>query len=394
METIGIVTTWFNRGAAFVSKNFLDALKQDYIVEIYARGGEKYEQDDPMWNLPNVTWGKRCHNGVPTYIDWRDFKKWIYLKKPKFILFNEQQSWDIILRLKRSNIIIGAYIDYYTPTTVPFFNLYDFLICNTKRHMSVFGNHRQAFYFPWGTNIDLYKPSNLKKDDQITFFHSCGMSPYRKGTDLVITAFTRIKDPNIKLVIHTQVPLKSFFSDKKQLENKNITVIEKTVIPPGLYQLGDIYLYPSRLDGIGLTIAEALASGLPVITSDNGPMNEFVINEWNGYLIKIDHFHRRSDDYYWDECECNIDDLQRIIENIMIKKREIPMLKQNARKFAENYLDWGKNSRGLLEIFQKINKMPYDKELLLKVASFEYSKYPQILIKYAEEKAENIIRSI
>ena len=86
-ETVGIVTTWFDRGAAYVSKNFSETLKNNFNVEIYARGGEKYAREDPEWNSSNVTWGKRCHNGIPTYIDWKDFKKWLVKKKPKIILF-------------------------------------------------------------------------------------------------------------------------------------------------------------------------------------------------------------------------------------------------------------------------------------------------------------------
>lgn len=37
---IGLVTTWFERGAAYVSKAYLNSLKTDNNVFIYARGGE------------------------------------------------------------------------------------------------------------------------------------------------------------------------------------------------------------------------------------------------------------------------------------------------------------------------------------------------------------------
>ena len=66
-----------------------------------------------------------------------------------------------------------------------------------------------------------------------------------------------------------------------------IEFIEKTVSAPGLYFRGDVYLYPTRLEGIGLTICEALASGLPVITTNDAPMNEFVIDGETGYLVDV-----------------------------------------------------------------------------------------------------------
>ena len=56
---IGIVTTWFERGAAYVSKQYLNLLEENHEVFIYARGGEGYAKGDPNWDSPNVTWGKK-----------------------------------------------------------------------------------------------------------------------------------------------------------------------------------------------------------------------------------------------------------------------------------------------------------------------------------------------
>ena len=56
---IGIVTTWFERGAAYVSRQYMEVLQKTDEVFIYARGGEKYEVGNPKWDLPNVHWGKK-----------------------------------------------------------------------------------------------------------------------------------------------------------------------------------------------------------------------------------------------------------------------------------------------------------------------------------------------
>jgi glycosyltransferase involved in cell wall biosynthesis len=39
---------------------------------------------------------------------------------------------------------------------------------------------------------------------------------------------------------------------------------------PGIYQMADIFIYPSRFEGFGIPILEALSSGTPVITSRHG----------------------------------------------------------------------------------------------------------------------------
>ena len=51
---IGIVTTWFERGAAYVSRAYRDALDSAFEVQIYARGGERCAPGDPRWDGPEV----------------------------------------------------------------------------------------------------------------------------------------------------------------------------------------------------------------------------------------------------------------------------------------------------------------------------------------------------
>ena len=45
--------------------------------------------------------------------------------------------------------------------------------------------------------------------------------------------------------------------------------------PAALYREGDAFIQPSKLEGIGFSVLEAVACGLPVITLDAPPMNEW-----------------------------------------------------------------------------------------------------------------------
>ena len=90
--------------------------------------------------------------------DERPLKRGCLRSSLEVVFFNEQHQWRPVLLCNEVGVWTGAYIDYYTRETVPFFLCYDFLICNTKRHYSVFEWHPQAFYVPWGTDTDLYKP--------------------------------------------------------------------------------------------------------------------------------------------------------------------------------------------------------------------------------------------
>lgn len=90
---IGIVTTWFERGAAYVSRQFMELLQSTDEVFIYARGGEKYAKGDPRWDLPNVWWGKKSNPKSilygDRYIDKNDFHKWIRKNEIQLVLFNQ-----------------------------------------------------------------------------------------------------------------------------------------------------------------------------------------------------------------------------------------------------------------------------------------------------------------
>lgn len=348
---VGIVTTWFERGASYVSKNYERALSADCNVFIYARGGEIYARGDSNWDQKNVTWGKGVRLSVPTAIDLRDFKRWLLEKDIHVVIFNEQHYWPPILMCNDMGIKTGAYVDYYTEETIPFFACYDFLLCNTLRHLEAFKWHRQAWYIPWGTDLGLFRPKIKRTDeDVITFFHSAGMSPQRKGTDLLLAAFSKIDEP-ARLIIHSQVALREALPScagtiDRLVKSGKLTIIEKSVPAPGLYHLGDVYVYPSRLDGLGLTMIEALACGLPVIATNSPPMNEF-INEETGQLVKTNRCYARSDGYYWPQSDCDIDDLAEKMEHYIHHIGSIEQYQKCARDYAEQHFDWNRNTRGL-----------------------------------------------
>jgi len=142
------------------------------------------------------------------------------------ILFNEQHWWPPVKWCTDRGILTGAYIDYYTEATIPLFANYDFLICNTKRHFSAFDWHPQAFYVPWGTDVNLFKPTSTERVDsnRVVFFQSCGFSPARKGTDFVLRAFSQLKDKNSSLLrLHSQVDLGEKIPELKTLIEPSIS---------------------------------------------------------------------------------------------------------------------------------------------------------------------------
>lgn len=388
---IGIVTTWFERGAAYVSKNFRDTLLLDQSnqVFIFARSGEKYAKGDQNWEVENVFWSSRIKiSGIGQAIHKKEFFNWIQNNKIEVVIFNEQQWFEPLLWCKELKVKTIAYIDYYTNQTIPLFDVYDALICNTKRHHFAFQKHKAAYYLPWGTNLDVFKPTNtsLVNPDKVTFFHSCGHDKFRKGVDYILKAFNQI-DLDFKLIIHTQVPFKDsehLLMIHELIEKGKLEIICDTVSAPGLFYMGDIYVYPSRLEGIGLTIAEALASGLGLIVTDMPPMNEFS-NDKNSLLVKTLYQYAREDGYFWPLCEIDIDDLIMQISHLCRNPNKVLEMKKEARNYAELNLNSFENLKELNQIVKNVAFNPLTPELSLKIKNFDnqgLKKISKYYLKY------------
>jgi glycosyltransferase involved in cell wall biosynthesis len=66
-------------------------------------------------------------------------------------------------------------------------------------------------------------------------------------------------------------------------------ILVQPVVPadqmPELYLKHDVFIFPSLMEGLPTVIMEAMASGLPVITTETCGMPDVVENEFNGLLV-------------------------------------------------------------------------------------------------------------
>jgi glycosyltransferase involved in cell wall biosynthesis len=118
-----------------------------------------------------------------------------------------------------------------------------------------------------------------------------GQFIYRKGIDILLQAFERLTKqcPNVKLIMLGSGP--NLNSELEKLEQQTLDRIELIghVEPsslPDYFSQADVFVLPSRHDGWGLVINEAIASGLPVVASGAvGAAYELVQDGYNGFLI-------------------------------------------------------------------------------------------------------------
>ena len=132
----------------------------------------------------------------------------------------------------------------------------------------------------------------LREELNITEAHfilSVGRIVPIKGYDILLKAFSRICDPGWGIYIVGGEVTSEYQQIVTDLSLKNVHFIEFK-LPKELakyYMAADIFVLPTRYDPWGLVINEAMAVGLPVITTYAcGAGTEMVMQEKNGYLYK------------------------------------------------------------------------------------------------------------
>jgi glycosyltransferase involved in cell wall biosynthesis len=380
---IGIVTSWFERGAAYVSRQYVDQLRSSHDVFIYSRGGEREARGNPEWDQPFVTWGRTPIVDDPSAVDLKDFTRWVERNRIDCVFFNEQRSWPAVTWCARNGILNGAYVVHYREDTIPFFDCHDFLICNARHHYDVFRSHEQAVFIPWGTDLRRFRPREAgpAHPGRLTFFHSAGMNPYRKGTDLVLEAFANLPPSSVPahLVLHSQVNLDKDLPQSsailRNLEARGLVTLIDRNVPclAELYRMGDVCVYPTRHEGLGLTIAESLASGLPILVTDQEPVSEHV----DGQVVRTIAVRRRvsrEDGDYWPRAEVNVAALTEEMRSMLHEYRELPDLQRKARQKAEEVTDWSKNSQSLGEQFANFRRIDSERKRKAVVAAEQYDR--------------------
>jgi glycosyltransferase involved in cell wall biosynthesis len=125
----------------------------------------------------------------------------------------------------------------------------------------------------------------------ITFFF-CGQMIERKGVDLLLLAFDRLIANGIDarlLLVGREAELPRFLravsaAARERIRHEGFKAPESL---PEYFGRSDVFVLPSRYDGWGVVVNQALATGLPIITSDAvGAGFDYVQNGINGVTVK------------------------------------------------------------------------------------------------------------
>jgi len=127
---------------------------------------------------------------------------------------------------------------------------------------------------PWGVRvrtIDASEAEEIRRRYRIArpYVLFCGTREPRKNLPRVLEAFRRIDHPELDLVLAGPIGWKEDLTD--DLASLEGRVRPLGFVPPddlgALYEGAAVVVYPSLAEGFGLPVLEAMAHGVPVVTS-------------------------------------------------------------------------------------------------------------------------------
>lgn len=141
---------------------------------------------------------------------------------------------------------------------------------------------------PNGVDIDYFEPS-LKDNKEITFL-MVGRLWQQKDPLTLIKAAAKLKFPQ-KIIIIIAGDGDLFDACSSYIKNNNLSKVVAlhgwVSDVKGLLDKADVFILPSKWEGMPLAILEAMASGLPCIVTDIPGNNDLVVSGENGLLFPI-----------------------------------------------------------------------------------------------------------
>jgi glycosyltransferase involved in cell wall biosynthesis len=137
---------------------------------------------------------------------------------------------------------------------------------------------------PLGVELDLFRPNATSSRDVFRVLFA-GQLSQRKGLSYALEGFRQAALPAAELLLLGRI------QGAGRPWRRIPQVRQHGPVPysdlPAQYSRSDVFLLPSLVEGLPQTLLQAMASGLPVIVSENTAGPEIVTDGVNGYVVPI-----------------------------------------------------------------------------------------------------------
>ena len=173
---------------------------------------------------------------------------------------------------------------------------------------------------PYGVDLTLFHPPEEPRARKPLRFLFLGSISARKGVPLLIEAWRNLELQNAELWLAGPIG----DAERKLIPNlAGLNVLGKLPFEalPDLLRLCDVLVFPSYCEGFALVLLEALASGMPIITTEATAGPDLIDDKREGILIPSG----------------SLDALQEAINYLVENAEELEQMSVAARKCAEKF---------------------------------------------------------
>ena len=170
-----------------------------------------------------------------------------------------------------------------------------------------------------------------------------GRLVYQKGIDVLIRSFSKLNgETGCQLIIIGDGPERENIArliDNHQL-SKSVILIDEVDDVVSYLNVADVFVLPSRFEGLSNSLLEAMACGLPVISTRVGGSIDIIEGGVDGLLVDVD----------------NEEQLSQAISKVLSNFSLATSLGENARKTIEASYDLNKVADKYLELYKKLDR--------------------------------------
>jgi len=171
-----------------------------------------------------------------------------------------------------------------------------------------------------------------------------GLKP-RKNLPFLLEVFGKVVttlDDRVRLVIAGS----GSEGEKLRRQAREMGIADKVIftgyVPEAdkvrLYNLADVYVHPSSLEGFGMTPGEAMSCGKPVVATAVGSLPEVIVDGETGFLVPSG-------------------DRRQFAERVVTLLRDEPLARQfgeAGRRRVESLFRWEMVARRLVELYEQV----------------------------------------
>jgi glycosyltransferase involved in cell wall biosynthesis len=144
---------------------------------------------------------------------------------------------------------------------------------------------RKIAVTPYGVDAQRFTPRSGPRDDGVFRALFVGQIGQRKGMSYLLGGYELFRRPDSELhIVGGYVPGREVYSRYQHLYRHTANVLQKDL--PALYREADVFVFPSLIEGMPLVVLEAMACGLPVITTTHGP-GDILRDGIDGFFVPI-----------------------------------------------------------------------------------------------------------